>query len=82
LVEACSPNLEVPMSRIEKLNVAIALVTEVKMTLCNDRSKCECCGLTTYKDKHEWKMEQALDTALHRMRKTKEEIELLERKAG
>jgi hypothetical protein len=66
------------MNRIEKLEAALVLIQEVRATLCNDRSKCECCGCTTYSDKHEWKLDQALEAAAHRVRKTKEELTRLE----
>jgi len=65
---------------IAKLNVAHQLVKEVRDTLCGDTSICACCGLTTYQDKHEWKMQQALDAALHRILKTREEMEILREK--
>lgn len=66
------------MNRIEKLEAALTFIQEVRMTLCNERSECECCGLKTYKDKHEWKMEQSLEAAASRVRKTKEELTRLE----
>jgi len=66
------------MTRSEKLLAALELVSSVRETFKTNRSKCECCGLVQYLDKHEWKLDQALEAAAQRIRKTAEELTLLE----
>lgn len=60
--------------RLSRLNVATLLINEVRDSLDNSKSFCECCGLTVYENFDQVKVREMVNGILTKLEKVSERM--------